>query len=75
MTFKENAKKVANGAAEVGKQSLTGLGIIAKATLKLVGEAADIQRRDEIKKKLDTIDSWDLPLALEIIQERINNRS
>ena len=54
-----------------GKATLKGAGVFALGTIKFLAAAADIQRRDQIREQLSVISDYDLSIAAEIINDRI----
>lgn len=65
---------VATKLNSAGKATLKGMGIFAGAAITVLADAARIQKRDEVRQKLSIISDYDLHVALEIIQDRINKK-
>lgn len=74
-SFKDAAGKVGSTLGSAGKTTLKGAGIFAMGTLKVLGEAADIQRRDKVRQQLEGVSDYDLDIAIEILQNRKEKKS
>ena len=74
MTFSSKSNKITNAISNAGKATLKGAGVFAVATITVLAEASDIKRRDDIRTQLSVISDYDLAIALEIIQDRIDKK-
>ena len=75
MDYKAAAGKVGTTLGSAGKATLKGAGIFAMGTIKVLGEAADIQRRDKVRQQLEGVSDYDLDIAIEILNNRKAARS
>lgn len=74
MTFSSKSNKITNALSTAGRATLKGAGAFAGAAITVLAEAADIKKRDEIRTQLSVISDYDLAIALEIIQDRIDKK-
>lgn len=70
MTLKDTAGKVGTALGKAGTATLKGAGIVAVGAVKVLAEAADIQRRDKVREQVASVSDYDLDIAIEILQAR-----
>jgi hypothetical protein len=71
MTNTTKPSKVVGALSNAGKRTAKGVGHVGLGMLNILAAAGDIQKRNEIREKLECINDWDLEIAKELIEERI----
>ncbi len=71
MTNPTKPSKVVGALGNAGKRTAKGVGSVSLGIINVLAAAGDIQKRNEIREKLECIDYYDLEIAKEIIEERI----
>lgn len=74
MTDPTTPRKVVDALGHAGKRTAHGAGVVGKGLFTVLAAAGQIQRRDEVRKKLECLDYYELEIAMELIEERIANR-